>query len=927
MNAFNSVNNLFNNAGNILKNNTILNTIGSILNGGSNNPLNNILNQTNNVLNNLNNIGNAIKNDTNTVINTIGNLLNGGSNSTLNNIGNILKNDTNIVMGALNQTSNILNTIQSVLNNGLSNNLLNTIGSLVNSNLNGTLGNLLNTNNIPVLQQNLQAMISNFLSSKLPQIPDAQNIVNALKIFQSLVTNLPKLKQSLTGINSINNATQIISNFVQTYVDPSLNIQAVLTQYYQVVAPWVYEDIKYSKSVEDLIKNLMVYFGGNITATDPNFYFNLFSMIISSGVLDYNSLINPPTNIPTNMPYVTVPNFDFGMLIPTSSLGPLLNDTLLINHIRSYVPSLVIMLLNASTPNDVIQIVENTILVHITPAIINTTISDIQQINPALYQQIKNITDAKTLLSYIIIYLESVVINQVQLYASVLNIYLGGLTGTTTARPNGGTTAQNAINLLQTAIGNLILATYSDYMTFPNKTNADKLTTFQNNFVLFFSNPVVLNELKLYLLTVSPSAYLAVTFSIDANSFITNLKPYYPLVGSLLYSGAIQIPGLVVPNNLFGFLGYIASTTVSTNQPTQTATTQMVTLPAFYNTALANAFNQLLTTLPSATTINAQVAALNAALLANFNTTQMVSLIISKMQTINPSVYNQIMGFTTINQLLPYIQPYLSQLFLNDITTFAKNNNYPLTFISNLQNLFSVIAANASSTQPASTVSTTVASTVASTVTTPTTNPTSTQSNAITTSSTILTAITTVTLPAYYNIAIGKVFNQLFTTLPSATTTAAQVAAVNAAIIDNMNTPQLVSLIINKMQAINSTVYNQISGFTNITQIYPYIQPYLSQLFLADLTVYININGYPSTLITTIQNLFSAIAAAAVPITQATTTPTTTVTVTTTKGTTASTTTQTTTTNLLQNIIDQINRITTTGGTTVSRISLKPFTG
>jgi hypothetical protein len=130
----------------------------------------------------------------------------------------------------------------------------------------------------------------------------------------------------------------------------------------------------------------------------------------------------------------------------------------------------------------------------------------------------------------------------------------------------------------------------------------------------------------------------------------------------------------------------------------------------------------------------------------------------------------------------------------------------------------------------------------------------------------------------------------------------------------------MVALIISKMQTINPAVYSQISGFTTINQLLPYIQPYYSQLFLADLTTFSNNNGYPtSQIIPGIQSLFGLIASnvTTLPTLPTTILPTTTV----------LTTTTTLTTNLLQNILNQINKLTTTGGTTPTRVTLKPFLG
>ena len=176
-----------------------------------------------------------------------------------------------------------------------------------------------------------------------------------------------------------------------------------------------------------------------------------------------------------------------------------------------------------------------------------------------------------------------------------------------------------------------------------------------------------------------------------------------------------------------------------------------------------------------------------------------------------------------------------------------------------------------------------------------------------------MTSVVMSTLAPFYNTAIQITFTQLLTSLSSAGTPSAQIIAINNAILNNFNTPQLVALIISKMQTINPSVYAQISGFTTINQLLPYIQPYYSQLFLADLTTFSNNNNYPtSIIIPALQNLFGLIASnATLPTTliQTTTLP------------------STTTTNLLQNILNQINQLTTTAGTTPPRVTLKPFLG
>ncbi len=306
---------------------------------------------------------------------------------------------------------NILNAIQNLLNQE-SNDILNEFENyLLNISSNNS-----SINGLELLSNELEKLLDKFKNLNISSPP----INNALEIFHIFVSNLSELNESLTGVTDINNASICIMNLIlRNQQNETFRIYNSLSEYYKLVSPKIYEYIQESSNFENLIQNLMIYFAGNITETkEPNLYLNVFTLILSSSVLDYNSFINQ---------LMTTKSYNYNALIPIDDLGPILNDTIIMTNIHSYVSSLLKEILNTTTLSEAIEIIDRTITEKATPEMLNATIANIQQINPFLYKQIKNINESNDLYSSIIIYLESVVIYELSKTASSLGIDLNYL--------------------------------------------------------------------------------------------------------------------------------------------------------------------------------------------------------------------------------------------------------------------------------------------------------------------------------------------------------------------------------------------------------------------------------------------------------------------------------------------------------------------
>ena len=412
---FSNITNNFNNSEDSLTNDTLINyDLYNSTNAFMNNTNEELINVT--ILNEIKETTNSYLNDNNTqdsLVNetsTLDSVYNNTNNTTDNSTIEEQTEDSDIMTSILDAIQNILNRESSNILSEFENLLLKVEN---NSSISG----------LDMLKHELENMLIKFKNTNI-SLP---TIKNALEIFQILVFNFPEFKENLIGVTDMNNASLVIMNTLLTgRRNESLSLDGInatedLIEYFKLVSPIIYEFIQESKNLENLIQNLMIFFGGNITETkEQNLYVNIFTLILSSVVLDYNSFINRP---------MTTRGYSFDAFIPIDDLGPILNDSIIMANINSYVASLLDEILNTTTLNEAIEIIDRTIFEKSTPEMINATIAEIEQINPFLYKQIKNINETDDLYSSLIIYLESAVIVQLNKTASALGIHLHSLFG------------------------------------------------------------------------------------------------------------------------------------------------------------------------------------------------------------------------------------------------------------------------------------------------------------------------------------------------------------------------------------------------------------------------------------------------------------------------------------------------------------------
>ena len=318
--------------------------------------------------------------------------------------------------------SGILNELQNILQEE-SNDIFDKFDDLLENyyHVNSSISSL------EILREELDDMLDTF-ENKIDS-----SFSDALEIFQKLVSNFSNLTDSLESVNDAYSANLLVSEFLLTCQNKNQSIESTLIDFYKEVNPRIYEFVRDSHNLESLVENLTVFFGGNVTIVRSKFYAKVFSLFVSSSVLDYNSFLNRnQQSESTGKPETTDGNFDFGELLPITDLDAITNDTLIMDNIKSYISKLLFKLLHAKTSKEAVEMIEEKITEQATPEVINAMIDRIKEMDPNLHEKIINITDTDVLLSNLMIHLKSVVVNELKIAAAKLLIDISNLFGLTT---------------------------------------------------------------------------------------------------------------------------------------------------------------------------------------------------------------------------------------------------------------------------------------------------------------------------------------------------------------------------------------------------------------------------------------------------------------------------------------------------------------
>lgn len=626
-------------------------------------------------------------------------------------------------------------------------------------------------------------------------IPTVQPSVSAtitqvITLYVNIMTNLPELKANLTNVNDIDTAAQIISKFISKYGVPNVDVYQLLMNYLKNtnMLSRLYVYVQYSQNLQQLITKLINYFSsGNNNLSDPNFYSNIFVQIMTSGIFDFNSLINPPTLGPsqTGLPQFTLPmGLDFSMLLPPYSFAPMLNDPVLTAHITKLIPLMVAQIINLKNPtvNDILNVIDNVFKAHLNTDIINMIKFDLQTINPVLYQQVKDITDPNQFYPYVSLYIQSAIVYYFKLNG-IFDIF-----GTTTSNPAtfNPTTTPNQ-QALTNALTNLISELNLMWNSATDK-NALLFSLAQKH----FNTLTVIAALKERIRVQAPQLYETIRSVNDINILVPLILPQWRTlfltdIQAIIIQNNLQLPpdmqallGISFPTIILTTItssSRITTTGIQTSSNRPATTTSDIRLVSLYQKLeiLINQFIQGVMSIPN--DVDAQIRLFDQLFITNLNDPVSIDVLKSRVQLFNPNLYSLIQNTNNINDLYSYLKPNLIQLITSDdIDTLISrnpNNIYLSMGKTTILNFIRQISASATTPSPlqttASTPTTAQSSTTRTTTTIATTTTTPTTSTATTTKTTTTTARPTTT-----------------TARPTTTTTTTTTTKTTINIIDNI---------------------------------------------------------------------------------------------------------------------------------------------